>query len=285
MRRFVLVLLFACLSSDAGAVTLTWDPNQETDLAGYILSYGTSSGQYASSIDVGNTTTFVLTLPDPTLVYHLAVQAYNTTGLKSPYSNEVSTTPGPSPLTVTNLAANATSPQPSGTTITFTATAIGGVSPYQYKWWVFDGTTSTIGQNWLTSNAFAWRPTLPNANYRVTVWARNALSTVDNFDNPAATLAMTFAINPVSSLTVSSVTPNTGSRSGGTRVTIAGANFVVGATVRFGGVAATNVIVVSSTSITATTPAHSRGVVNVVVANPDRQSGTLTSGFTYTRRR
>ena len=55
--------------------------------------------------------------------------------------------------------------------------------------------------------------------------------------------------------TVTSVSPNNGSTSGGTAVTITGTNFVSGATVTFGCAAATNVVVVSSTSITATTPA------------------------------
>ena len=41
--------------------------------------------------------------------------------------------------------------------------------------------------------------------------------------------------------------------------------------------------VVSSTSITATTPAHAAGAVSVVVTNSDAQSGTLTNGYTYTR--
>ena len=39
---------------------------------------------------------------------------------------------------------------------------------------------------------------------------------------------------------------------------------------------------VNSTSITATTPAHAAGAVNVVVTNTDAQSGTLTNGYTYT---
>ena len=49
-----------------------------------------------------------------------------------------------------------------------------------------------------------------------------------------------------------------------------------------GGTAATGVTVVNSTSITATTPAHAAGTVNVIVTNSDTQSGTLTQGFTYT---
>jgi hypothetical protein len=67
-------------------------------------------------------------------------------------------------------------------------------------------------------------------------------------------------------------------------VTITGSNFVAGATVTLGGVAATGVTVVSATTITATTGAHAAGAVNVVVTNPDTQAGTLTNGFTYKRR-
>jgi hypothetical protein len=80
---------------------------------------------------------------------------------------------------------------------------------------------------------------------------------------------------------VSSVTPNSGSTNGGTGVTITGTNFAAGATVTLGGTAATNVNVGSSTSITATTPAHAAGAVDVVVTNTGGQSGTLASGFTY----
>ena len=58
--------------------------------------------------------------------------------------------------------------------------------------------------------------------------------------------------------TVTSVSPNNGPTAGGTAVTITGTNFAAGATVTFGGTAATNVVVVSSTTITATTPAGMR---------------------------
>ena len=81
---------------------------------------------------------------------------------------------------------------------------------------------------------------------------------------------------------VSGITPNSGSTAGGTSVTINGSNFVSGATVSIGGTAATNIGFVSSTTLTATTPAHTAGTVNVVVTNPDAQNGTLTNGFTFT---
>ena len=84
----------------------------------------------------------------------------------------------------------------------------------------------------------------------------------------------------VATPTVTSVSPNTGSTVGGTAVTITGTNFAAGATVTFGGTAATNVIVASATQITATTPAKAAGAVTVTVT-VNGQSGSLTNGFTY----
>jgi len=60
-----------------------------------------------------------------------------------------------------------------------------------------------------------------------------------------------------------------------------GSSKAAGATVTLGGTAATNVVVVSATQITATTPAHAAGAVTVTVTNPDTQSGSLANGFTY----
>ena len=87
---------------------------------------------------------------------------------------------------------------------------------------------------------------------------------------------------PTQPPTVTAISPNSGSTSGGTAVTITGTNFVSGATVTFGVTAATSVSVSNSTTITATTPAHSAGAVNVVVTNPSGQSGTLTGGYSFT---
>ena len=80
---------------------------------------------------------------------------------------------------------------------------------------------------------------------------------------------------------VSSVSPNSGPAAGGTGVTITGANFVAGATVKFGTAAATSVSVASATSITAITPAHNPATVIVTVTNPNGKSGKLAGAFTY----
>jgi hypothetical protein len=105
---------------------------------------------------------------------------------------------------------------------------------------------------------------------------------VTNLDGQSGTLPSGFTY-VVPAPTVSAVSPNVGLTTGGTAVTVTGSNYVSGAKVKFGGKLATNVVVVNSTTITAKTPAHSAGTVNVVVTNPNGQSGTLTGGFTYKR--
>jgi hypothetical protein len=85
-----LVLLIAA-RVEAGPLTVVWDRNTESDVAGYTLFYGTRPGQYTSSVDVGNNTTHTFpTLPPGT--YYFAAQAYTAAGLKSPLSAEISTT-------------------------------------------------------------------------------------------------------------------------------------------------------------------------------------------------
>ena len=100
--------------------------------------------------------------------------------------------------------------------------------------------------------------------------------------NDATILPKSGTPPPPSPPTITSVSPTSGTTTGGTSVTISGANFAPGATVSFGGATAPNVTVANASSITATTPAHAAGTVNVVVTNPDHQAATLTNGYTYT---
>jgi hypothetical protein len=71
---------------------------------------------------------------------------------------------------------------------------------------------------------------------------------------------------------VASISPTTGSIAGGTSVTITGKRFDRDhLIVRFGCIEATDVVVVSDTEITCSTPAGVAGVVNVTVVNGGRQ--------------
>ena len=77
-------------------IRLAWDPpttNADgtplTDLAGYKIYYGTSSGNYGTSFDVGNVTTYTLTDLTKGQAYFIVATTYDTSGNESGYSNEV----------------------------------------------------------------------------------------------------------------------------------------------------------------------------------------------------
>jgi cell wall-associated protease len=162
-------------------------------VAGYIVYYGLNSGDYTVSVDVGNQTSFQ-TDTNPIYRYYFAVRAYNAAGLQSAFSPEVSTADPGTSLRLTELTSSVPAPQAPGATITFVAATIGGVSPAQFKWLIFDGATWQTGQNWSTSNTFTWRPTNTNANYRIGVWARSASSTYDAADSDASAGYLSFPI-------------------------------------------------------------------------------------------
>ena len=72
-----------------------------------------------------------------------------------------------------------------------------------------------------------------------------------------------------------------GSVGGETFVVIDGRGFAAGATVSFGGEPATEVAVLGSTALTARTPPHAAGPVEVSVMIPGGGAGTLGNAFRY----
>lgn len=166
--------------------------------------------------------------------------------------------------TVTDVSPNS-GPQTGGTTITITGTNFA------------DGSGVRIGGNPATDVAFvnattltAKTPVLSPGIYPVTVILP---------DNQQA--SKTNAFTSLGAPVISSVSPATGPATGGTNVTILGSGFMNGATVSFGGSAATAVTVVSPGQITCTTPAHAAGFVDVVITNPDTQTITRTNGYRF----
>ena len=115
----------------------------------------------------------------------------------------------------------------------------------------------------------------------VTIAGSNSATATLTSSGPWVMQMVTFAAISGPPPTVTAVSPSSGTTAGGTAVTITGANFAVGATVTFGSTSATNVVVVSGTQITATTPAGNAGAVTVTVSNPGGQSGALAGAFTY----
>ena len=82
--------------------------------------------------------------------------------------------------------------------------------------------------------------------------------------------------------TVTGVSPTSGPTAGGTPVTVRGSGFTGATQVLFGSTVATHLVVVSDTEATATSPAHSAGVINVRVVTPAGKSGVVAADdFTY----
>ena len=76
-------------------VTLAWNANTESDLAGYRLLYGTTPGTYSGSVDAGNATSATATGLNSGTDYYFVVVAYNSAGQTSSPSAEISyTVPG-----------------------------------------------------------------------------------------------------------------------------------------------------------------------------------------------
>ena len=82
-------------------------------------------------------------------------------------------------------------------------------------------------------------------------------------------------------LVVTSINPNSDTQLGGTSVTVSGSDFQSGSTVTFGDSTATDIVVISSGTITAVTPAYPAGTVDVIVTNPSGLSDTLSNGLTF----
>lgn len=160
----------------------------------------------------------------------------------------------------------ASGPASGGTAVTITGTNFASGAAV-----TFGGIAAT---NVAVSSSTTMTATTPAGN----VGAATVVVTV-NGQSASLTGGFTYIGTP----TVTGLSPGSGTTAGGTPVTITGSNFASGATVTFGTAAATNVTVVSSTSITATTPAGSAGPVAVTVTNQGAQSGTLSNGFTYVK--
>jgi hypothetical protein len=76
----------------SSSVTLTWNANTESDLAGYKVYRATASGAYGAPIAAipGNTTSYTVTGLQFNTTYYFVVTAYDIAGNESAYSNEVS---------------------------------------------------------------------------------------------------------------------------------------------------------------------------------------------------
>jgi hypothetical protein len=212
---FILTLALYSELAHSAQVSLQWNPVVEAD--GYKVYVGTFSRDDAgfsgynydtgdpaigtSPFDAANATTYTSELPPGT--YYFAVTAYNNYG-ESGYSTEVgpTTIAVSDPPTSVSLTSDFASPQPEGTTVTFTGQADGGSGYYEYRFFLKD----PLGQ-WSEVREYSLEPTYTwtaagDGESAIQVWARNAGSVVDY--SVLNTITFSTAMNPPTSVSLTS---------------------------------------------------------------------------------
>jgi hypothetical protein len=85
----LIILPLSPKSAYPAQTTLVWDPVIHPDVAGYMVYYGTSSGDYDVSFEVGNWTSVTIAGLDNSETYYFTATAYSIYGEESDFSNEV----------------------------------------------------------------------------------------------------------------------------------------------------------------------------------------------------
>jgi formylglycine-generating enzyme required for sulfatase activity len=164
--------------------------------------------------------------------------------------------------TVSSVAP-ASGPVAGGTTITLAGTNLVGT------------TSVTVGGAAATNVQVVSATTVTAVTPAGTLGARDVV-----LMTPGGTATRAGGFTYVPAPTLTSVSPASGPIAGGTTITLTGTNLTGTTSVTVGGAAATNVQVVSATTVTAVTPAGTAGARNVTVTTPGG-SATRTGGFTY----
>ena len=262
--------------------------NPAPTVSGITPATGTTAGGTAISVTgtgflAGTTVTLGGTAASNVVVVNSGTITARTGAHAAGAVNVVVTNPDNQSGTLNNgYSYTTTNPAPTVSGITpATGTTAGGTAISVTGTGFLAGTTVTLGGTAASNVVVVNSGTITATTGAHAAGAVNVV--VTNPDNQSGTLNNGYSYtttNPAP--TVSGITPATGTTAGGTAISVTGTGFLAGATVTLGGTAASNVVVVNSGTITATTGAHAAGAVNVVVTNPDNQSGTLNNGYSYT---
>jgi len=85
----VMLVLLSGPHAFSGELTLRWSPNQEPDIAGYRIYYGSASRDYDWAVDVANQTTYTISGLQSARTYYFAATAYDSQGNESAFSQEL----------------------------------------------------------------------------------------------------------------------------------------------------------------------------------------------------
>jgi hypothetical protein len=165
---------------------LNWHSSSGPNLAGYIVYYGTSSGNYTQSVNVGLTTTGTVPGLQPSTTYYGVVDAYNTSGAKSMNSNQVSfTTPAGPSVVLTSPSNGATLGAPAALILKATATDSGAtVSSVAF----YSGTTY-LGSATGSPYSFTWN-NVAAGSYNITAVALDNMGDSSTSNATALDVAM-----------------------------------------------------------------------------------------------
>jgi len=161
-HKYSLLLLIGAIASfvaapliQANTVSLAWEASPDPSVVGYNLSYGTASGDYTQSTDVGSSLSGTLSGLSPSTAYFVVVTAYNAAGLHSLSSNEVSFTTSANAPPVVTLTSPTTGASLNGSTpILISANATdsdGSIAKVEF----YSG-TDLLGQAATASYTFLW---------------------------------------------------------------------------------------------------------------------------------
>lgn len=212
------IILLSAGNLLAGSAALSWtapttnsDGTSLTDLAGFKVYYGTTSGNYSTVINVGNVTSYTVTGLTDGVTYYFTGTAYNTSGVESDFTTEISKTiqavdvtpPVITGVYYSNITAN-------GATINWNTDE---ASDTQVQW----GTTTSLGNSTTlntqlaTSHSQTITGLSASTTYYYRVLSRDAsgnLATSSNYTFTTSAAADTTA-PVVSNVVVASVTSDT----------------------------------------------------------------------------
>jgi hypothetical protein len=218
----------------------------------------TFDGLAATSLTIVNNTTITCSTPARSAgdVGIIVTTIYGTSNTFSPFTYIT-------PPNITSIS-QLTGSTAGGTSVTITGTNFSGATSV-----TFDGLAATT-INVVNST------TITCITPAHTAGAVDIIITTDG--GPSGEFSSFTYITPPN---ITGISPLTGSIAGGTSVTITGTNFTGTTSVTFGGISATSLSLVNSTTITCITPARTTaGAVGIIVTTGGGPSGEFSS-FTY----
>jgi hypothetical protein len=186
----LLLTLLISVWARAEQVTLAWDANTETDLAGYKVHYGTASGNYTSSVDVHKVTTAIVTGLTAGQTYYFAVTAYNTSNSESGYSNQVNfSVPAPNGAPSTPATPSGASSALVDASVVFSTSATdpnGDSLQYRYDWGtgaISDWGAASQSCSWSAAGSYTVKAQAQDSHLAESAWSAGKAITISQ--NPA----------------------------------------------------------------------------------------------------